>query len=92
MQAERPVLLDPVGGQVHHTGEPDPAREAALDDGLDEIGGKKSQRQQHRCGSVRALFAGGDLCDIQNASGDKVVKISARPSDCSQKNSISSRM
>jgi hypothetical protein len=85
MQAERLVLLDPVGGQVHHLGEPDPAREPALGGGLDEIGGKESQRQQHRCGSDGALFARGDFRDIQNASGDKIVKISARLGDRGRK-------
>jgi hypothetical protein len=85
MQAERPVLLGPVGGQVHHSGEADPARQAALDDGLDKIGGKESQRQQHRCGSNEVLFAGCYLRDIQDASGDKVVKIRARLSDRGQK-------
>ena len=85
MQADRRVLLSPVRGHVHHLDEPDPPREAALDDGPDEIGGKESQRQQHRCGSNEALFAGCYLRDIQDASGDKVVKIRARLSDRGQK-------
>jgi hypothetical protein len=68
MQAERSVLLGPVGGQVHHSGEPDPAREATLDDGLDEIGGKESQRQQHRCRSDGALFARGNLREDSKAA------------------------
>ena len=85
MQAERQALLGPVRGHVHHLDEPDPPREAALDDGPDEIGGKESQRQQHRCGSDGALFARGDLRDIEDTSGDKVVKISPRLGDRGQK-------
>jgi len=90
MQAKRLVLLGPFGGQVHHSGKSDPAREAALDDGLDEIGGEESQRQQHRCRSDGAVFSGGYVRDIHEASGDKVVKISACLGDCGQE--IGSRL